>query len=123
MVSYSICIGCFVWRRISNKPLLPSRFNLGKWGLPINLFSLAFLAVVFVMVSFLSLTHSLISENTDIDFGIRLADSQITTGIFPTGTIPFATDDELVFVSLHHRRYLGHRVLFRLGAFQICRAC
>lgn len=122
MVSYSICIGCFVWRRISNKPLLPSRFNLGKWGLPINLFSLAFLAVVFVMVS-LSFTHTLISESTDIDFGIRLADSQITTGIFPTGTIPFATDDELVFVSLHHRRYLGHRVLLRLGAFQICRAC
>lgn len=120
MVSYSICIGCFVWRRISNKPLLPSRFNLGKWGLPINLFSLAFLAVVFVMVSFY---HSLISENTDVDFGIRLADSQITTGIFPTGTISFATDDELVFVSLHHRRYLGHRVLLRLGAFQICRAC
>ncbi|EMF13409.1 amino acid transporter [Sphaerulina musiva SO2202] len=52
MVSYSICIGCFVWRRISNKPLLPSRFNLGKWGLPINLFSLAFLAVVFVMAFF-----------------------------------------------------------------------
>lgn len=65
MVSYSICIGCFVWRRISNKPLLPSRFNLGKWGLPINLFSLAFLAVVFVMVSFY---HSLTFENTDIDF-------------------------------------------------------
>lgn len=123
MVSYSICIGCFVWRRISNKPLLPSRFNLGKWGLPINLFSLAFLAVVFVMVSFLSLILSLTFENTDIDFGIRLADSQITTGIFPTGTIPFATDDELVFVSLHHRRYLGHRVLLCLGAFQICRAC
>lgn len=66
---------------------------------------------------------SLSFENTDIDFGIRLADSQITTGILPTGTIPIATDDELVFVSLHHRRYLGHRVLLRLGAFQICRAC
>lgn len=68
-----------------------------------------------------SLTHSF--QNTGIDFGIRLADSQITTGIFPTGTISFATDDELVFVSLHHRRYLGHRILLCLGAFQICRAC
>lgn len=70
----------------------------------------------------LSLNHSFLKTPTST-FGIRLADSQITTGIFPTGTIPFATDDELVFVSLHHRRYLGHRVLLCLGAFQICRAC
>lgn len=51
MVSYSVCVGCFVWRRLSGQPMLPSRFNLGVLGLPINLLAMAFLAVVFVMVS------------------------------------------------------------------------
>lgn len=51
MVSYSVCIGCFVWRRLSRQPMLPSRFNLGVLGLPVNLLAMAFLAVVFVMVS------------------------------------------------------------------------
>lgn len=51
MVSYSVCIGCFVWRRLSRQPMLPSRFNLGALGLPVNLLAMAFLAVVFVMVS------------------------------------------------------------------------
>lgn len=31
--------------------MLPSRFNLGVFGLPVNLLAMAFLAVVFIMVS------------------------------------------------------------------------
>lgn len=52
MVSYTVCIGCFVWRRLSGQPMLPSKFNMGRLGLAINLVSLAFLAVVFVMAFF-----------------------------------------------------------------------
>ena len=43
--SYIICIGCMAWRRIRGRPLLPSRFSLGKAGLPINLIAIAFLLV------------------------------------------------------------------------------
>lgn len=84
MVSYSICIGCFVWRRISNKPLLPSRFNLGKWGLPINLFSLAFLAVVFVMVSFY---HSVLKTPTST-LGFALLIARLQQAFFPPAPFP-----------------------------------
>ncbi|EME41161.1 hypothetical protein DOTSEDRAFT_135799 [Dothistroma septosporum NZE10] len=52
MVSYGMCIGCFVWRRLSNQPMLPSQFKLGKYGLLVNLLAMAFLAVVFVMAFF-----------------------------------------------------------------------
>jgi len=52
-VSYIICISTIVWRRISNKPLLPSRFDLGRsFGLAINLVALAFLSVAFVIAFF-----------------------------------------------------------------------
>lgn len=43
--SYMICIGCVAWRRIRGLPLLPSRFDLGKAGLTINLTAIAFLLV------------------------------------------------------------------------------
>lgn len=51
MVSYGMCIGCFVWRRLSKQPMLPSQFQLGRYGLLVNLLALSFLSVVFVMVS------------------------------------------------------------------------
>jgi choline transport protein len=50
--SYLICIGCVVLKRIRNQPLLPRRFTLGKAGLPINILSLAFLLLLFVMIFF-----------------------------------------------------------------------
>lgn len=51
MVSYGMCIGCFVWRRLSKQPMLPSQFQLGRYGLLVNLLAMSFLSVVFVMVS------------------------------------------------------------------------
>lgn len=45
--SYVCCIGLVAWRRLTNRPLLPSPFSLGLYGLPINMFSLAFLVLVF----------------------------------------------------------------------------
>lgn len=43
--SYIICIGCIAWRRIRGLPLLPSRFDLGQFGLTINLMAIAMLLV------------------------------------------------------------------------------
>lgn len=46
-----------IWRRVTNQPLLPSEFSLGKWGLPINVASEIFLVVTFVF-SFFPMTPS-----------------------------------------------------------------
>ncbi|KAM0186757.1 hypothetical protein ACHAPI_011541 [Fusarium lateritium] len=47
--SYMVSIGCMIWRRCTNSPLLPSKFSLCKWGLVINIASEAFLVVIFVL--------------------------------------------------------------------------
>ncbi|KAH7124297.1 amino acid/polyamine transporter I [Dactylonectria macrodidyma] len=47
--SYIVSIGCMIWRRWTNSPLLPSKFSLGKWGLATNIASEAFLVVIFVL--------------------------------------------------------------------------
>jgi amino acid transporter len=47
--SYMVSIGCMVWRRCTNSPLLHSKFSLGKWGLVINIASEVFLIVIFVL--------------------------------------------------------------------------
>ena len=51
--SYIASIGLVFWRRLTNRPLLPSKFRLSKpVGLVLNGFSLAFLAIVFVFSFF-----------------------------------------------------------------------
>lgn len=55
--SYWISIGCMTWRRLTNQPLLDSSFKLGKLGLPINLISMAFLTLVWVMSFFPLANH------------------------------------------------------------------
>jgi choline transport protein len=50
--SYLISISCIALRRIRGQLLLPRAYNLGKFGLPINLASIAFLALAFVMSFF-----------------------------------------------------------------------
>lgn len=50
--SYMCSIGCMIWRRSSNQPLLPAAFSLGRWGLPINIASEMFLVVTFVFAFF-----------------------------------------------------------------------
>ncbi|KAM5357515.1 hypothetical protein ACJZ2D_016190 [Fusarium nematophilum] len=47
--SYIVSISCMIWRRWTKSPLLPSKFNLGDWGLTINIASEAFLVVIFVL--------------------------------------------------------------------------
>jgi len=50
--SYIVSIGCVAARRIRGEPLLDCRFALGRWGLPINILSLAFISLGFVMTFF-----------------------------------------------------------------------
>ncbi|KAF2843012.1 amino acid transporter [Patellaria atrata CBS 101060] len=52
IASYIVSISCIVIKRVRHEPLLPSRFSLGKWGLPLNVFSVAFLTLVFIMAMF-----------------------------------------------------------------------
>lgn len=41
-----------VIKRWRNEPFPPSRFTLGRWGMPLNIFSVLFLCLVFVMSFF-----------------------------------------------------------------------
>ena len=39
MITYTFSIGCVLWRRWRHPKLLPrSRWGLGRWGIPVNLF-------------------------------------------------------------------------------------
>ncbi|KAH8660379.1 amino acid/polyamine transporter I [Xylariales sp. PMI_506] len=50
--SYMCSTSCILWRRLTNQPLLPSQFSLGKWGVFINIISLILMAFFFVFVLF-----------------------------------------------------------------------
>ncbi|KAI7537202.1 amino acid permease [Hortaea werneckii] len=52
-ISYIICLSCMIWLRINGKPLLPSRFDLGRsFGLTLNVTAVGFLVLVFVIAFF-----------------------------------------------------------------------
>ncbi|ETI24991.1 hypothetical protein G647_04361 [Cladophialophora carrionii CBS 160.54] len=55
--SYLVSIGCVAFRRLRKQPLLGRAFNLGPLGLPINLASIAFLLLTFVMSFFPGMGH------------------------------------------------------------------
>ncbi|KAM5443436.1 hypothetical protein MferCBS31731_001757 [Microsporum ferrugineum] len=50
--SYVLSIACFINRRRSAEPLPARRFSLGKWGMGINVFSVAYLSFGFVFTFF-----------------------------------------------------------------------
>lgn len=50
--SYFVTITCVVIKRLRHQPLLRRRWSLGKWGLPINLFALAYLLIAFLFALF-----------------------------------------------------------------------
>jgi choline transport protein len=52
LTTYAISIFFVALKRIRGEPLLPSKFNLGKWGLPVNLISLVFLLFLFIFAFF-----------------------------------------------------------------------
>ncbi|RMZ05201.1 hypothetical protein D0864_02535 [Hortaea werneckii] len=52
-ISYIICLSCMIWLRVAGKPLLPSRFDLGRsFGLALNVTAVGFLVLVFVIAFF-----------------------------------------------------------------------
>jgi amino acid transporter len=56
LTSYMVCIGCVLVKRIRGQPLPPRRWTLGKFGMAINIISLAFLLPFFVFTFFPSVT-------------------------------------------------------------------
>jgi choline transport protein len=52
LASYLVSISSLTLKRIRKEPLLDSHFSLGRAGLPINIASLAFLLLIFVMIFF-----------------------------------------------------------------------
>jgi amino acid transporter len=57
LASYIVCIACVARKRIVQESLLPSRFDLGAAGLPINVIALCFLVVFFVFPFFPAVSH------------------------------------------------------------------
>lgn len=55
--SYMCSIGCMIWRKAAKQPLLPSEFSLGRWGLPVNITSMVFLVVFFILAFFPTAPH------------------------------------------------------------------
>lgn len=47
--SYICSVGCMIWRRATRQSLRPAPFRLGRWGLPMNIFSEIFLVFAFVL--------------------------------------------------------------------------
>jgi choline transport protein len=52
LFSYICAIGCILWRRCAKKPLLPSIFSLGKWGLLVNISAEIFLLTLYIVSFF-----------------------------------------------------------------------
>ena len=46
--SYIVSVGCIGLKRIRGETLLPRRWDLGVWGLPLNIIAMLFLLVAFV---------------------------------------------------------------------------
>lgn len=55
--SYIVSISCVTLKRLRGEPLLPSHFSLGRAGLPLNIFSVLFLTLAFVMTFFPTVPH------------------------------------------------------------------
>ncbi|KAF1844879.1 amino acid transporter [Cucurbitaria berberidis CBS 394.84] len=57
LCSYIVSISCVTLKRLRGEKLLPSHFSLGRFGLPINIFSILFLSLAFVMIFFPTVPH------------------------------------------------------------------
>jgi len=60
--SYWLSIGCLVWRRLYGKPLPDHRWDLGRWGLPINITALLFVSFFFFFATW-PLIHPVTASN------------------------------------------------------------
>jgi len=55
--SYSLSIGCVLWRRLYGAPLPYARWSLGKWGVPINAVGCLF-EILVTVISFFPLAST-----------------------------------------------------------------
>lgn len=62
LTSYLISIGCVALKRIRGEPLLPSKFNLGRLGLPINIIAVLFLLFLWIFAFFPSGPHPAVAD-------------------------------------------------------------
>ncbi|KAF2203201.1 amino acid transporter [Delitschia confertaspora ATCC 74209] len=67
LTTYMISIGCITLKRIRGEPLLPSKFDLGKFGLPCNIISMLFLFFIWVLAFFPSMPNPAIA---DMNWGV-----------------------------------------------------
>ncbi|KAF2855372.1 amino acid transporter [Plenodomus tracheiphilus IPT5] len=52
LTSYAVSIGCVALKRIRGEPLLLSKFDLGRWGLVVNIVALVFLLFCWIFTFF-----------------------------------------------------------------------
>ncbi|KAJ4294247.1 hypothetical protein N0V90_007937 [Kalmusia sp. IMI 367209] len=57
ITTYIISISCMTLKRLRGEPLLPSKFDLGKAGLPINVIALIFLIYIWIFAFFPTSPH------------------------------------------------------------------
>ncbi|KAJ4341105.1 hypothetical protein N0V95_007325 [Ascochyta clinopodiicola] len=62
ITSYLISISCVALKRIRGEPLLPSKFNLGKLGLPINIIAVLFLLFIWFFCFFPASPHPAVAD-------------------------------------------------------------
>lgn len=48
LTSYTLCVGCLVWKRMRGETLPPRPWTLGRYGMGINIVSLCFLLMLLV---------------------------------------------------------------------------
>lgn len=52
MISYIVCIGCFIHRKNTSEPLPGTKFSLGRFSLPVAGLAICYLALVFIIAFF-----------------------------------------------------------------------
>jgi choline transport protein len=55
--SYIIVIGCMLRKRFVGESLLPARYDLGRWGIGVNVIAFIYLAVAIVFTLFPSMPN------------------------------------------------------------------
>lgn len=63
MSTYAISIGCVALKRIRGQPLPPSRWSLGRFGLPVNLFAFAYSCFAIIFICFPVTTPVVVDQN------------------------------------------------------------
>ena len=98
--SYIVCISILIWRKVTNQPMLPSRFNMGKTlGLVVNIVSLLWLCLVLI-IAFCKFRTSILREERCTD----LASSPGCASVIVRGS---------------RQHELGHRRVLRRHHFQL----